>query len=206
MPTSQIDVDQTQPPHSALYTVWNLIADLNESLTSKEDLQQQIVDLYGKVAANFPRLVCLVQLFLNCMQILEQVADLVVSSAGDSQNSTINENFIRNVESIIKKDYHKYDKSYLSSLENSQEVLDPMIIVGKEAVLIGWQLFDCYLNIATKLLTIDYAFESRSKPMTFSGATRQKTLKQLIMYFDFDIFPISAISVKHPTTGQTYVK
>ncbi|CAF1345831.1 unnamed protein product [Rotaria sordida] len=203
LPPSQNNEDQTQPPSSAMFTLWNLIADLVDTQNLKEDQQQQIMDFYAKARTTVPRLVCLVQLFLNCMQILEQVKDFVVFSEGDDSNSFINENFIRNVEAIIKKDYYKYDKTYLTSMESDKEVTDPMIIVNKDAVLIGWQLYEYYLRIATKLFTINYTFPTKSMPLPSSVLNRQKSLKQSIMYFDFNIFPTSAISVKHPVTGET---
>jgi hypothetical protein len=203
---SQNNEDQTQPPSSAMFTLWNLIADLVDTQNLKENQQQQIMDFYGKAGTTVPRLICLVQLFLNCMQILEQVKDLVIFSEGDNPNSLINENFIRSVDAIIKKDYYKYDKTYLTSMESDKEVTDPMIIVSKDAVLIGWELYEYYLRIATKLFTIDHTFPTKSMLLSSSVLTRQKSLKQSIMYFDFNIFPVSAISVKHPVTGQTYVK
>ncbi|CAF4001829.1 unnamed protein product [Rotaria sordida] len=106
LPSSQNNEDQTQPPSSAMFTLWNLIADLVDTQNLKENQQQQIMDFYAKAGTIVPRLACLVQLFLNCMQILEQVKDFVVFSEGDNPNSFINENFIRNVEAIIKKDYY----------------------------------------------------------------------------------------------------
>ncbi len=206
LPPSQNNEDQTQPPSSAMFTLWNLIADLVDTQNMKENQQQQIIDFYARARAMVPRLVCLVQLFLNCMQILEQVKDFVVFSEGDNSNSFINENFIRNVEAIIKKDYYKYDKTYLTSMEIGNEVKVPMIIVSKDAVLIGWELYEYYLRIFTKLFTIDYTFLTKSMLLPSSVLARQKSLKQSIMYLDFNIFPTSAISVKHPATGETYVK
>jgi len=206
LPPSQNNEDQTQPPSSAMFTLWNLIADLVDTQNMKENQQQQIIDFYARARAMVPRLVCLVQLFLNCMQILEQVKDFVVFSEGDNSNSFINENFIRNVEAIIKKDYYKYDKTYLTSMEIGNEVKVPMIIVSKDAVLIGWELYEYYLRIFTKLFTIDYTFLTKSMLLPSSVLARQKSLKQSIMYLDFNIFPTSAISVKHPFTGETYVK
>lgn len=189
-----------------MFTLWNLIADLIDTQNLKKNQQQQIMDFYAKAGTIVPRLVCLVQLFINCMQILEQVKDFVIFSEGDNPNSFINEGFIRNVEAIIKKDYYKHDKTYLTSIENDKEVTEPIIIVSKEAVLIGWELFEYYLRIVTRLFTIDYTFSTNSMLLSSSVLTRQKSLKQSIMYLDFNIFPISAISVKHPVTGETYVK
>lgn len=206
LPASQNDEDQTQPPRSAMFTLWNLIADLIDTQNLKENQQQQIIDFYAKAGTTFPRLVCLVQLFLNCMQILDQVKNFIVFSEGDNPNSMINENFVRNVEAIIKKDYYKYDKTYLTCMENDQEIMDPMVLVGKDALLIAWQLYEYYLSIVTELFTIDYDFSNKSMLVPSSVFTPPKTLKQLIMYFDFNIFSVSAISVKHPVSGQTYVK
>ena len=137
------------------------------------------------------------------MQIIERVKDFVIFSEGDNHNSMINQNFVRNVEDIIKKEYYKYDKTYLTCMKNDGEGIDPMILVSKDAVLIGWQLYEHYLNIATKLFTIDYNFSSKVMLIPTSVFSSPKTIKQLIMYFDFNIFPISAISVKHPVAGQT---
>lgn len=206
LPSSQNNEDQTRPPSSAMFTLWNLIADLVDTQNLKENQQQQIMDFYAKAGTIVPRLLCLVQLFLNCMKILEQVKDFIVFSEGDNPHSFINENFIRNVDAIIKKDYYKYDKTYLTSMESDKEVTDPMIIVSKDAVLIGWELFEYYLRIVTKLFTIDHTFPTKSILSPSSVLTRQKSIKQSIMYFDFNIFPTSAISVKHPVTGETSVK
>ena len=190
-----------------MYTLWNLIADLVDSISSiGSQPQQQILDFYGKAETTFPRLVCLVQLFLNSMEILERVKDFVVFSEGDNHQSTINENFLRNVEAIIKKDYHKYDRNYLTCMEVDREITDPMVIVGKDAVLLAWQLYECYLKIATKLFTIDYSFSSKPVFLSSTFSSPSTKLKQSIMYFDFNIFPTASITVKHPLTGQRYLK
>ncbi|CAF1421797.1 unnamed protein product [Adineta ricciae] len=203
VPSSQNIDDQTQAPSSAMFTIWNLIADLVDNHNMKQNQQQQITDFYAKAKAIVPRLACLVQLFLNCMHILEQVKDFVAFSEGDNPNSFINESFIRTVEEIIKKDYYKYDKTYLLSMEDEKVVTDPMIIVSKDAVLIGWELYEYYLRIVTKLFTIDYTSPTNLISLPPSVSARQKSLKELIMYLDFNIFPTSAISVKHPITGET---
>jgi hypothetical protein len=145
---SQNNEDQTQPPSSAMFTLWNLIADLVDTQNLKENQQQQIMDFYGKAGTTVPRLICLVQLFLNCMQILEQVKDLVIFSEGDNPNSLINENFIRSVDAIIKKDYYKYDKTYLTSMESDKEVTDPMIMLPNYSQLTTlFQLSRCYYHL-----------------------------------------------------------
>ena len=90
-------------------------------------------------------------------------------------------------------------------METNREVGDPMIIVEKEAVVAAWKWYEHHLNIAATLFTIDPDFPTQSI-VAPSPTPRSKTLKQLIMLLDFNIFPLSAISVKHPSTGQTYVQ
>lgn len=118
-----------------MFTLWNLIADLVETQDQKENQQQQITDFYGKAATTLPRLACLMQLYFNSVEILEQVKDHVIFAKGDSQDLSINANFIQSVEQMIKSEYYVYDRRYLLSMESDQEIVDPMIIVGKEAVI-----------------------------------------------------------------------
>ncbi|CAF5184374.1 unnamed protein product, partial [Rotaria magnacalcarata] len=56
---------QTQHNRSAMFTVWNLIADLVETQDQKPNEQQQIIDFYAKAGTTFPRLACLMQLYFN---------------------------------------------------------------------------------------------------------------------------------------------
>ncbi|CAF3956621.1 unnamed protein product [Rotaria sp. Silwood2] len=81
--------------------------------------------------------------------------------------------------------------------------MDPMVIVEKEAVIAAWKWCDHYLNIASMLFTIDHEFSGKSIILSSTVSFRPKTLKQFIMLFDFNIFPLSAISAKHSVTGQT---
>ncbi|CAF4583316.1 unnamed protein product, partial [Rotaria magnacalcarata] len=69
----------------------------------------------------------------------------------------------------------------------------------------AWKWYDHHLNIATKLFTIDHEYSG--KPITISSSfpSKPKTLEELILQLDFNIFPLSAISVKHPITGNTYI-
>ncbi len=201
----QMEDEQTQQPGSAMFTLWNLVADLNEMQDQIQDQQQQIKDFYGKTRSTFPRLACLMQLYINAMVILERVKDFVVFAEGDNQDLIINEDFVRNVDMIIKNNYYKYDKTYLPFTQVNQKVVDPMIFVHKEAVLAAWNWYEHQLSIVTKLFTIDYDFPSKSMIVPRSISSKQNTLKQLIMYLDFNIFPLSAISVKHPITEKTYV-
>ena len=194
---------QTQEYGSAMFTVWNLIADLVETQDQKQHEQQQIVDFYAKSGSIFPRLVCLMQLYFNAIDILEEVKETISFSEGDVQDMTINENFVSSVRNKIKKDYYTYDKTDLPRNEQNQIVMDPMIIVRKEAVIAAWKYYEHYLNIASTLFTIDYEFSSRSINTSSSISFKSRTLKQMIMFFNFNIFPISAISAKHPVTGQT---
>ena len=83
--------------------------------------------------------------------------------------------------------------------------------------LILWLLFikmPCWLHgngtniilkLATILFTIDYSFTGKTVATRSSISYKQKTLKQLIMLIDFNIFPLSTLTDKHPITGQTYV-
>ncbi|CAF3932192.1 unnamed protein product [Rotaria sp. Silwood1] len=201
--TPQVEDQQTQQPRSAMFTLWNLVADLIETQDQMQNQQQQITGFYGKTSTTFPRLACLMQLYINAMAILERVKDFVVFAEGDNQDLIINEDFVRNVDMIIKKDYHKYDKTYLPRTEVNQEIVDPMIFVQKEAIVAAWSWYEHHLNITTKLFTIDHHFPSKSMIAPPSISPKQKTLKQLIMYLDFNIFPLSAISCKHPVTEKT---
>ncbi|CAF1453595.1 unnamed protein product [Rotaria sordida] len=201
--TPQVEDEQTQQPRSAMFTLWNLVADLIETQDQIQNQQQQVTDFYGKTSTTFPRLACLIQLYINAMAILERVKDFVMFAEGDNQDLIINEDFVRNVDMIIKKDYYKYDKTYLSCTEVNQEIVDPMIFVQKEAIVAAWSWYEHHLNIATKLFTIDHHFPSKSMIAPPSISPKQTTLKQLIMYLDFNIFPLSAISVKHPVTEKT---
>ena len=93
---------QSQNDHSSMYTLWNLIIDLNESNDQKLGQQQQIRDFYGKAVATVPRIACLMQLYYNSMSILNEVYETVVYSEGDDEDSTINEKFIERVQNIIR--------------------------------------------------------------------------------------------------------
>ena len=143
------------------------------------------------------------QLYFNAIDILEEVKETISFSEGDVQDMTINENFVSSVRNKIKKDYYTYDKTDLPRNEQNQIVMDPMIIVRKEAVIAAWKYYEHYLNIVSTLFTIDYEFSSRSINTSSSISFKSRTLKQMIMFFNFNIFPISAISAKHPVTGQT---
>ncbi|CAF2823290.1 unnamed protein product [Rotaria sp. Silwood2] len=182
--TPQVEDEQTQQSRSAMFTLWNLVADLIETQDQIQNQQQQITDFYGKTGTTFPRLACLMQLYINATAILERVKDFVVFAEGDNQDLIINEDFVRNVDMIIKEDYYKNDKKYLPCTE-------------------AWSWYEHHLNIATKLFTIDHDFPSKSMIVSSSISPKQKTLKQLIMFLDFNIFPLSAISVKHPITEKT---
>ncbi|CAF2187527.1 unnamed protein product [Rotaria magnacalcarata] len=135
----------------------------------------------------------------------ERVKDTVVFAEGENQDLIINDNFVSSVENIIKKDYYAYDKIYLLCNEINQAATDPMIIVEEEVVIAAWKWYECHLSIADKLFTIDHEYSG--KPITVSSSilTKLKTLKPLIILFDFNIFPLSAINVKYPVTGQTYI-
>ena len=81
-----------------MFTVWNLIADLIESSDQNGDeQQQQITDFYSKAQATFPRLACMMQLYFNAMNILDEVHDTVIYAEGDNNEMKINENFVVNV-------------------------------------------------------------------------------------------------------------
>lgn len=201
---SQSEGEQTQPYRSAMFTLWNLIPDLIETQDQTENQQQQIADFYAKAATTFPRLACLMQLFFNAMEILERVKESVIFTEGDNYDSIINERFIQSVEMIIKRDYFQYDTTYLPPMEVNQELTDPMIIVGKEAVVAAWKWYEHYLKIATKLFTIDYGFTGKPIVARPLALHEPRTLKQAIMLLDFNMFPIAVISCKHPITGMTY--
>lgn len=47
----------------------------------------------------------------RCLMMLERVKDLVIFAEGDDHNLIINGNFVTSVETTIKRDYHKYDKT-----------------------------------------------------------------------------------------------
>ncbi|CAF0877778.1 unnamed protein product [Adineta ricciae] len=200
---SQIETEQSQQNASGMFTLWNLIIDFKETQDQIPNQQQQIVDFYGKVNTTFPRLACLLQLYINAMVILERVKDFVVYAEGDNQDLIINEDFVRNVDMIIKADYHRYDKTYLPRTEVSREVTNPMVLVEKETILSAWGWYEHHLNIITKLFTIDYDFTPKPTIAPPTISFKQKTLKQLIMDLDFNIFPLSSISVKHPVTEKT---
>lgn len=200
------DQSQQQQQRSAMYTLWNIVADLDEMQSSKENQQKQITDFYGKAGTVLPRLVCLFQLYLNACEIFQKLTNDIHFVEGDNEDLDINENFINNAKSLIEKDYLKYDKTYLKPMELNIANHEPMVLVQKETVLLAWKWYEHHLNIAAELFTIDYAFTSKTDSIPISIKPRQKTLHQLIMTFDFNCFPISAISVKHPVTGKTYVK
>lgn len=166
---------QPSPDLSAMLSIWNLVADLVESNHLKENEQQQISDFYAKAGATFPRLVCLMQLYFNASWILDRLSEYVVFAEGDNSDLIINEAFVTQAESIIKNEFYVYDKTYL-----------PM------------------KKIANILFRIDYNFAS--KPVACESIlSRKKPLKELIMLIDFNIFPLSTVTDKHPTTGHTYV-
>ncbi|UJR12557.1 hypothetical protein I4U23_016733 [Adineta vaga] len=81
--------------------------------------------------------------------------------------------------------------------------MNPMIIVQKETVLSAWGWYEHHLNVIKKLFTIDHNFQNKSTDIPPSISPKQQTLKQLIMYLDFNIFTLSSISVKHPITEKT---
>jgi hypothetical protein len=126
--------EQTQEDRSAMFTIWNIIADLAETQDQYENDQQEIVDFYAKAGSTLPRIVCLMQLYFYACEIFERVNHLIVFSEGDNHDLIINDNFVTAVENIIKKDYHKYDTSYLTSTEINQAG-NPMVIVEKETVI-----------------------------------------------------------------------
>ncbi|CAF2055847.1 unnamed protein product [Rotaria magnacalcarata] len=187
-----------------MFTLWNLIADLIETNDQKDDnQQQQITDFYAKAATTLPRLACLMQLYFNSVKILDVVQDTLIYVEGDNSELIINENFVFGVQNIIKKQFYIFDKTYLPSDQSNQAAIDPMIIVQKDAVLAAWKWYEHHLNIATRLFTIDHLFCAKPIATYSSMSSQQKTLQQLIMLFDFNIFPLSAVTDKHPVTGQT---
>ena len=194
---------QTQEQSSSMFALWNLIADLIEIQDQIPNEQQQIIDFYAKAGTTFLRLACLMQLYFNAADILERVKDHIVFAEGDNQDLMINEQFVSSVENIIKKEYYVYDKTYLPLNETDQTKINPMVMVEKKAVIAAWRWYEHHLNIATNLFTIDHNY--LCKPISTSSlmSHKPKTLKQLIMLFDYNIFPISALTVKHPLTGQT---
>ena len=205
MESSGID-DQTQSQHdsSAMFTLWNLIADLIESNDQNDsDQQQQIIDFYSKVSATLPRLACMMQLYFNAMSILDEVQETVLYGEGDNNELIISENFVVRVQNIIKNKFYVYDKTYLPFNQTDQSTMDPMIIVEKNAVLAAWKWYHHHLTISSKLFTIDYFFSTKPIITHSSVLSRQKSLKQLIMLMDFNIFPLSTLTDKHPITGQT---
>lgn len=196
---------QSQQDRSAMFMVWNLIADLVETNDQKENEQQQIADFYAKAGATFPRLACLMQLYFNASQILEQIHDTVLFAEGDNSEMIINKNFVDRAKQIIQTRYYVYDKTYMMSTESEQTVPDPLVIVEKEAVITAWKWYEHHLMIATTLFTIDPEFSGNPLTMSSSMSGRKKTLKELLMSIDYNIFPLSTITDKHPVTGQTYV-
>jgi len=71
--------DQSQTDSSAMFTIWNLIADINESNDRNLDYQQQkITDFYARTSAILPRIACLMQLYFNATSILDEIRDTVV--------------------------------------------------------------------------------------------------------------------------------
>jgi len=186
--------------------LWNLIADTVELIDQNcHDQQQQITDFYSKIAATFPRIACLMQLYFNAISILDEVHEFVIYAEEDNNEMIINDDFVVRVQNIIKNKFYIYDKTYLPSNQIHQPTMEPTIIVHKEAVSAAWKWYQHHLNIATKLFTIDHSFSAKPIPMYSSISSPQKTLKQLIMLIDFNIFPLSALTDKHPITGQTYV-
>jgi hypothetical protein len=156
---SGYEQSQNQQQDSAMFTVWNLIADLVDSgdLHGNEQ-QQQIIDFYAKAGTTFPRLACLMQLYFHATDILHRVSETVVFAEGDNAELSINDHFLTTVESLIKTDYYTYDKSYLSGDGMVQAAMEPIIIVEKAAVVSAWRWYEHHLNIATKSFTIDYNY------------------------------------------------
>ena len=203
LPLTIDNQSQPEPDLSAMLSIWNLIADLMESNNLKENEQQQIVDFYGKAGTTFPRLVCLMQLYFNASKILERLAEYVIFSEGDNNDLLINQNFVTQAECMIKNEFYVYDKTYLPINDNAQRALDPMIIVEKDTVTAAWKWYEHHLKIANILFRIDYDFASKSIACA-SIPSRRRPLKELIILMDFNIFPLSTVTDKHPTTGQTY--
>lgn len=201
------ECDQTQSQYnpSAMFTLWNLIADLIESNDQKEDQQQQITDFYSKTAATLPRIACMMQLYFNAMSILDELHETVLYSEGDNNDLSINENFVISAQSIIKNKFYTYDQTYIPCDQVNQAPIDPMVIVRRDTVLAAWKWYANHLNIATKLFTIDYFFSAKPVSPSSAISSGQKTLKQLIMLFSFNIFPLAALTDKHPISRQTCV-
>lgn len=74
-----------------------------------------------------------------------------------------------------------------------------MVLIEEDAVLPAWTWYGHSWDIAAKLFTIEPNFYGKL-------VVAPKTIKQMIMLFDFNIFPISTIPVKHLITGLTYVE
>lgn len=186
-----------------MFLLWNLIADLVESADQRECDQQQITDFYAKASSTFPRLACLMQLYFNASAILEEMKETTVFSEGDNNEMVINEDFIKGAEIIIRNRYHIHDKTYIPSNDSNQTNSYPIVIVEKPAVIAAWQWYSHHLEVATKLFTIDYGFTSKAMKTNSSSPKCRLTLKQMIMYVNYHIFPLSTITDKHPETGQT---
>lgn len=198
--------DQSQTDSSAMFTIWNLIADINESNDRNLDYQQQqITDFYARTSAILPRIACLMQLYFNATSILDEIRDTVVFAEGDVTELTINEGFLNSAKSIILNKFYVYDKTYVPLNAINRNNIAPMIIVGKPAVLAAWKWYEHHLNIVTTLFTINYSFNAKptNTTMPLSIAGQQKTLKQAIMLINFNIFPLATLTDKHPITGQT---
>jgi len=186
--------DQSQTDSSAMFTIWNLIADINESNDRNLDYQQQqITDFYARTSAILPRIACLMQLYFNATSILDEIRDTVVFAEGDVTELTINEGFLNSAKSIILNKFYVYDKTYVPLNAINRNNIAPMIIVGKPAVLAAWKWYEHHLNIVTTLFTINYSFNAKptNTTMPLSIAGQQKTLKQAIMLINFNIFPLS---------------
>jgi hypothetical protein len=97
------------------------------------------------------------QLYFNSIEIHEQVQEPVVFDKGAKHDSIINDNLVRRVENIMKKDYYKCDKTYLPCMDIDQEVLDSMIVIEKEAVIAAWRWYGHHLNIAVKLFRSNFS-------------------------------------------------
>ena len=143
------------------------------------------------------------QTYVNACAILDQVKNTVLFAEGDNNDLMINENFVKKVEEIIHNQYYVYDKTYVPSNESDQQSQIPLVIVGKESVDAAWKWYEHHLAIATQLLTIDHRFTGKLVGTAPPSLNRQSTLKQLIMYNDYNIFPLSTITDKHPETGKT---
>lgn len=117
-----------------MFTLWNIIGDLEEAQKSKENQQQQISDLYAKVGTILPRLVCLFQLYINACEIFLKLTNNISFAEGDNRDLYINTTFINNAKSIIEEDYLKYDKTYLTSMELKIVKHDPMVFVQRSTI------------------------------------------------------------------------